>query len=219
MISQELETSLHMTFVEARQQRHEFVTVECLLLALLDNPSAQEALLACNARIEDLRKLLADFIKGTATILPGLESIKSQPTLGFQRVIQRAIMHVQSTGDGKKEVAGVNVLVALYGEKDSHAVHYLHQQGVTRLDVVNFIANGLKKQKEVTETVGATVKEVSAKEVEVVSQSGPKKPKTFPEAFIKAGGTSEMLHLLMNNPTAMGQVVAYLKTLDLKPLV
>jgi ATP-dependent Clp protease ATP-binding subunit ClpA len=145
MIAQELEVSLHMAFVEARQQRHEFITVEHLLMALLDNPSAAEVLRACAANIEDLRKSLATFIKENTPTVGGTEEVDTQPTLGFQRVIQRAIMHVQSTGSGKKEVTGANVLVAIFGEKDSHAVYYLHQQGVTRLDVVNFIAHGIKK--------------------------------------------------------------------------
>ena len=145
MIAQELEVSLHMAFVEARQQRHEFITVEHLLLALLDNPSAAEVLRACSANIDDLRKSLANFIKDNTPQVAGSDEVDTQPTLGFQRVIQRAIMHVQSTGSGKKEVTGANVLVAIFGEKDSHAVYYLHQQGVTRLDVVNFIAHGIKK--------------------------------------------------------------------------
>jgi ATP-dependent Clp protease ATP-binding subunit ClpA len=145
MIAQELEVSLHMAFVEARQQRHEFITVEHLLLALLDNPSAAEVLRACSANIDDLRKSLANFIKDNTPQVAGTDDVDTQPTLGFQRVIQRAIMHVQSTGNGKKEVTGANVLVAIFGEKDSHAVYYLHQQGVTRLDVVNYIAHGIKK--------------------------------------------------------------------------
>ena len=145
MIAQELEVSLHMAFVEARQQRHEFITVEHLLLALLDNPSAAEVLRACSANIDDLRKSLSNFIADNTPQVSGTEEVDTQPTLGFQRVIQRAIMHVQSTGNGKKEVTGANVLVAIFGEKDSHAVYYLHQQGVTRLDVVNFIAHGIKK--------------------------------------------------------------------------
>ncbi|MCV2363557.1 ATP-dependent Clp protease ATP-binding subunit ClpA [Paucibacter sp. DJ1R-11] len=145
MIAQELEVSLHMAFVEARQQRHEFITVEHLLMALLDNPSAAEVLRACSANLDDLRKSLTQFIKENTPTVGGSDEVDTQPTLGFQRVIQRAIMHVQSTGSGKKEVTGANVLVAIFGEKDSHAVYYLHQQGVTRLDVVNFIAHGIKK--------------------------------------------------------------------------
>ena len=145
MIAQELEVSLHMAFVEARQQRHEFITVEHLLLALVDNPSAAEVLRACSANLDELRKNLTQFIKENTPTVGGTDEVDTQPTLGFQRVIQRAIMHVQSSGNGKKEVTGANVLVAIFGEKDSHAVYYLHQQGVTRLDVVNFIAHGIRK--------------------------------------------------------------------------
>ncbi|MFZ6640539.1 ATP-dependent Clp protease ATP-binding subunit ClpA [Undibacterium sp. TC4M20W] len=145
MIAQELEVSLHMAFVEARQARYEFITVEHLLLALLDNPSAAEVLRACAVNIEDLRKTLGNFITDNTPTVPGTNEVDTQPTLGFQRVIQRAIMHVQSASNGKKEVTGANVLVAIFGEKDSHAVYYLHQQGVTRLDVVNFISHGVRK--------------------------------------------------------------------------
>ena len=145
MIAQELEVSLHMAFVEARQSRHEFITVEHLLLALLDNPSAAEVLRACSVNIDDLRKTLTNFITDNTPTVPGTNEVDTQPTLGFQRVIQRAIMHVQSASNGKKEVTGANVLVAIFGEKDSHAVYYLHQQGVTRLDVVNFISHGIRK--------------------------------------------------------------------------
>jgi len=145
MIAQELEVSLHMAFVEARQARYEFITVEHLLLALLDNPSAAEVLRACAVNIEDLRKTLSNFISDNTPTVPGNGEVDTQPTLGFQRVIQRAIMHVQSASNGKKEVTGANVLVAIFGEKDSHAVYYLHQQGITRLDVVNFISHGVRK--------------------------------------------------------------------------
>ncbi|MFC3108296.1 ATP-dependent Clp protease ATP-binding subunit ClpA [Undibacterium arcticum] len=148
MIAQELEVSLHMAFVEARQSRHEFITVEHLLLALLDNPSAAEVLRACAVNIEDLRKTLSNFVSDNTPTVPGASEVDTQPTLGFQRVIQRAIMHVQSASNGKKEVTGANVLVAIFGEKDSHAVYYLHQQGVTRLDVVNFISHGVRKDQQ-----------------------------------------------------------------------
>lgn len=148
MIAQELEVSLHMAFVEARQSRHEFITVEHLLLALLDNPSAAEVLRACSVNIDDLRKTLTNFISDNTPTVPGTNEVDTQPTLGFQRVIQRAIMHVQSASNGKKEVTGANVLVAIFGEKDSHAVYYLHQQGVTRLDVVNFISHGVRKDQQ-----------------------------------------------------------------------
>ena len=143
MIAQELEVSLHMAFVEARQKRHEFITVEHLLLALLDNPSAAETLRACGGNIDQLRRDLGKFIVEHTPTVDGTEDIDTQPTLGFQRVIQRAILHVQSSG--KKEVNGANVLVAIFGEKDSHAVYYLQKQGITRLDVVNFISHGVSK--------------------------------------------------------------------------
>ena len=117
MIAQELEVSLHMAFVEARQQRHEFITVEHLLLALLDNPSAAEVLRACSAQVDDLRQSLSSFIKDNTPQVAGTEEVDTQPTLGFQRVIQRAIMHVQSTGSGKKEVTGANVLGHLWRER------------------------------------------------------------------------------------------------------
>ena len=143
MIAQELEVSLHMAFVEARQKRHEFITVEHLLLALIDNPSAAEALRSCGAKTDTLRKDLTNFIDEHTPTVSGEDDIDTQPTLGFQRVIQRAILHVQSSG--KKEVNGANVLVAIYGEKDSHAVYFLQKQGVTRLDVVNYISHGISK--------------------------------------------------------------------------
>ena len=163
MIAQELEVSLHMAFVEARQARHEFITVEHLLLALLDNPSAAEVLRACAVNIEDLRKTLTNFIGDNTPTVPGTGEVDTQPTLGFQRVIQRAIMHVQSASNGKKEVTGANVLVAIFGEKDSHAVYYLHQQGVTRLDVVNFISHGVRKDQQVdTQKTSEGVEEAQA---------------------------------------------------------
>ncbi len=143
MIAQELEVSLHMAFVEARQKRHEFITVEHLLLALLDNPSAAEVLRACAADLDELRREVNGFIDQHTPTVPGDGEIDTQPTLGFQRVIQRAILHVQSSG--KKEVNGANVLVAIFGEKDSHAVYFLQKQSISRLDVVNFISHGITK--------------------------------------------------------------------------
>ncbi len=143
MIAQELEVTLHMAFMDARQKRHEFISVEHLLLAMLDNPSAVEVLRACGAKIEDMREQLGNFIEEHTPKVAGTDEVDTQPTLGFQRVIQRAILHVQSSG--KKEVTGANVLVAVFGEKDSHAVYFLSQQGVTRLDIVNFISHGITK--------------------------------------------------------------------------
>ena len=167
MIAQELEVSLHMAFVEARQKRHEFITVEHLLLALLDNPSAVEALRACGGNLEQLRRDLTKFIGEHTPTIDGEEDIDTQPTLGFQRVIQRAILHVQSSG--KKEVNGANVLVAIFGEKDSHAVYYLQRQGISRLDVVNFISHGISKVPQ-----GAARSETSVEaEGEAQSAAGP----------------------------------------------
>lgn len=145
MIAQELEVSLHMAFMDARQKRHEFISVEHLLLAMLDNPSAADVLRACGANLEQMRQQLTQFIEEHTPKVEGDDEVETQPTLGFQRVIQRAILHVQSSG--KKEVTGANILVAIFGEKDSHAVYFLHQQNISRLDVVNFIAHGVSKQK------------------------------------------------------------------------
>ena len=143
MIAQELEVSLHMAFMDARQKRHELITVEHLLLAMIDNPTAAEVMRSCGAKLEVLRTELNQYIEEHTPTVNGQDEVDTQPTLGFQRVIQRAMLHVQSSG--KKEVTGANVLVAIFGEKDSHAVFFLHQQGVTRLDVVNFISHGVSK--------------------------------------------------------------------------
>ena len=149
MIAQELEVSLHMAFMDARQKRHELITVEHLLLAMLDNPSASEVLNSCGANLEKLREEIVGHIEEHTPKVSGKEEVDTQPTLGFQRVIQRAMLHVQSSG--KKEVTGANVLVAIFGEKDSHAVYFLHEQGIARLDVVNFIAHGIAKTTENTQ--------------------------------------------------------------------
>ncbi|MGB3289443.1 MAG: ATP-dependent Clp protease ATP-binding subunit ClpA [Burkholderiaceae bacterium] len=148
MISEELEVSLHMAFVEARSARHEFITVEHLLLSLLDNAAAAEVLRACSANVDVLRQELRKFISENTPVFPGEDEVDTQPTLGFQRVIQRAIMHVSSGNSNRNSVTGANVLVAMYGEKDSHAVYFLQQQGVTRLDVVNYLSHGITKASE-----------------------------------------------------------------------
>jgi ATP-dependent Clp protease ATP-binding subunit ClpA len=150
MIAQELEVSLHLAFVAARQKRHEFMTLEHLLLAMLDNASAAEVLRACKVDIETLRTTLAQFIEQHTPVVPGKGDIETQPTMGFQRVIQRAILHVQSTQKStqRKEVDGASILVALFGEKESHAVHFLTEYGVRRVDVVNFIVHGIGKESE-----------------------------------------------------------------------
>jgi len=139
MIAQEVEVSLHRAFMDARQKRHQFITVEHLLLAMLDNPTASDVLRACAANIEELRKPLTEFINGQTPIVTG-EEVDTQPTLGFQRVIQRAILHVQTTG--KKEVTGADVLVAIFGEQDSYAVSVLQETEITRLDVVKCVSQG-----------------------------------------------------------------------------
>jgi ATP-dependent Clp protease ATP-binding subunit ClpA len=164
MIAQELEVSLHMAFMEARQKRHEFITVEHLLLAMLDNPSAAEVLRACAANVDELRQKLHDFIEKHTPRVPGDGEVDTQPTLGFQRVIQRAILHVQSSG--KKEVNGANVLVAIFGEKDSHALHFLTQQGITRLDVVNYISHGITKTPQESGPAGRSESAGQDQEVE-----------------------------------------------------
>ncbi len=147
MIAKDLVTCLQKAFTNANQARHEFITVEHLLLAILDEPTVVEALKACNADFDLLRGSLTDFIRDNTPVVPGTKDMDTQPTLGFQRVIQRAIMHAQSasSGAGKDEVTGATVLASLFGEKDAHAVYFLHQQGITRLDVVNFIAHGIRK--------------------------------------------------------------------------
>jgi ATP-dependent Clp protease ATP-binding subunit ClpA len=153
MIAQELEVSLHMAFMDARQKRHELITVEHLLLAMIDNPTAAEVLRACGAKLEVLRSELNQYIEEHTPTVIGQDEVDTQPTLGFQRVIQRAMLHVQSSG--KKEVTGANVLVAIFGEKDSHAVFFLHQQGITRLDIVNFISHGVSKVGETAKPEGS----------------------------------------------------------------
>jgi len=141
MLSSELEFCLNEAFQRARDRRHEFMTVEHLLLALLDIPKVHEILKACNADISELRRQLAECVDEQTPLLPEDDDTDVQPTLGFQRVLQRAVFHVQSSG--KKEVTGSNVLVAIFSEKQSQAVYFLNLQDITRLDVVNFISHGL----------------------------------------------------------------------------
>ncbi len=143
MLSKELEFTLNRAFKEAREKHHEYMTVEHMLLSLLDNPAAAKVLRACGADAERLRREITAFIDETTPLIPAREERDTQPTLGFQRVLQRAVFHVQSAG--KKEVTGANVLVALFSEQDSQAVYLLNQQDVTRLDVVNYISHGISK--------------------------------------------------------------------------
>lgn len=144
MLSKELELTLNTAFTVARSKRHEFMTVEHLLLALLDNASAADVLRACGANIDKLRSELQEFIGATTPLIPEDQSDReTQPTLGFQRVLQRAVFHVQSSG--KSEVSGANVLVAIFSEQESQAVYFLKQQNVARVDAVNYIAHGISK--------------------------------------------------------------------------
>lgn len=144
MLNQELELSLNMAFARAREHRHEFMTVEHLLLALLSNPSAREALEACSVDLVALRQELEAFIEQTTPVLPVSEDERdTQPTLSFQRVLQRAVFHVQSSG--RSEVTGANVLVAIFSEQESQAAYLLRKHEVSRLDVVNFISHGTRK--------------------------------------------------------------------------
>lgn len=144
MLNQELELSLNMAFARAREHRHEFMTVEHLLLALLSNPSAREALEACSVDLVALRQELEAFIEQTTPVLPATEEERdTQPTLSFQRVLQRAVFHVQSSG--RSEVTGANVLVAIFSEQESQAAYLLRKHEVSRLDVVNFISHGTRK--------------------------------------------------------------------------
>ncbi|MCX4028996.1 ATP-dependent Clp protease ATP-binding subunit ClpA [Endozoicomonas sp. SM1973] len=144
MLNKDLEVTLNHAFKDARAKRHEFMTVEHLLLALLDNDAAAKVLKACGADMDRLRRDLTDFVDSTTPLIPSNEDDReTQPTLGFQRVLQRAVFHVQSSG--KKEVTGANVLVAIFSEQESQAVYFLKQQNIARIDVVNFIAHGISK--------------------------------------------------------------------------
>jgi ATP-dependent Clp protease ATP-binding subunit ClpA len=146
MLNKELENALNQAFKRAREQLHEFMTVEHLLLALLDNPSAADILKACGADLNELRQDLITFLDETTPLLPPSEERETQPTLGFQRVLQRAVFHVQSSG--KREVSGANVLVAIFSEQESQAVYFLKKQGISRLEVVNYISHGISRVRD-----------------------------------------------------------------------
>jgi len=146
MLSKELEASLNAAFNEARNKRHEYITVEHLLLALLDNSSANSVLKACGADLSRLKGDLSQYLDENTPVFHEDQVGEVQPTLGFQRVLQRAVFHVQSSG--KKEVTGANVLVAIYGEQESQAIYLLHQQDVNRLDIVNYVSHGISKISE-----------------------------------------------------------------------
>ena len=144
MLDKELEQTLNNAFKAARDKRHEFMTVEHLLLALIDNVAAAKVLEACGVALDTLSKELEEFVDSTTPIIPqDDEEREVQPTLGFQRVLQRAVFHVQSSG--KREVTGANVLVAMFSEQESQAVYLLRRHNVARIDVVNFVAHGISK--------------------------------------------------------------------------
>lgn len=158
MLSRDLEATLGQAFKEARTKSHEFMTVEHLLLALLDNESASKVLLACGADLRQLRFDLVEFVEATTPLIPEHDMEReTQPTLGFQRVLQRAVFHVQSSG--KQEVTGANVLVAIFSEQESQAVYFLKQQNIARLDVVNYITHGISRiAEDETGDTGAGIK-------------------------------------------------------------
>jgi ATP-dependent Clp protease ATP-binding subunit ClpA len=143
MLSKELEFTLNQAFNEAREKRYEFMTVEHLLLSLTDNPTAAEVLRACGTDLDQLKRELQNFLEETTPILGPNDLRETQPTLGFQRVLQRAVLHVQSSGH--EEVTGANVLVAIYSEQESQAVYFLNKQNISRLDIVNYISHGISK--------------------------------------------------------------------------
>jgi ATP-dependent Clp protease ATP-binding subunit ClpA len=158
MLSSEVEYSINSLFREAREKRHEFVTVEHLLFSMTDNPSAVDALRACGVDISLLQADLEEFIEGSTPLLTSDDERETQPTLGFQRVLQRAVYHVQASGKG--EVTGENILVAIFGEPESHAVYYLNRQDMSRLDLVNYISHGVHKYEDepsVTDLLGEDV--------------------------------------------------------------
>lgn len=162
MLNKELELTLNTAFREAKTKRHEFMTVEHLLLSLLDNPAAGNVLRACDANMESLRRDLIEFIDATTPIIPLKDKRETQPTLGFQRVLQRAVFHVQSAG--KTEVTGANVLVAIFSEQDSQAVYFLRRENITRLDVINYISHGVSKFSESNEPFHGAFDEENAQE-------------------------------------------------------
>jgi ATP-dependent Clp protease ATP-binding subunit ClpA len=171
MLSKELEFTLNMAFKEARSKRHEFMTVEHLLLSLVDNPAAAEVLRACGADLATLRRELSTFLEQNTPMLPKHgDGRDTQPTLGFQRVLQRAVFHVQSSG--KKEVTGANVLVAIFSEQESQAVYFLQQQNITRLDVVNYISHGISKVQGDDDSMGSS----SSVEEEHLNETPAKSP-------------------------------------------
>lgn len=173
MLSKDLEVTLNLAFRDARNKRHEYMTVEHLLLALLDNDAAATVLKACGTNLDELRADLSNFVDETTPLIPSNDSDReTQPTLGFQRVLQRAVFHVQSSG--KKEVTGANVLVAIFSEQESQAVYFLKKQSVARIDVVNYIAHGISKVSDESQHLEDHSQETQ--EEESVSEGAGKSP-------------------------------------------
>lgn len=175
MLDKELEYTLNVAFKEARNKRHEFVTVEHLLLALLDNTSAVDVLKACGANINRLRSNLSEFIDRTTPVIPlNIHDRDTQPTLGFQRVIQRAVFQVQSSG--KTEVTGANILAAIFSEQESQSVYFIRQENISRLDVINFIAHGTSKPRTSQQQEQHPFNQFSSEESEGMGEEGGTSP-------------------------------------------
>ena len=172
MLNRDLEITLNLAFKEARSKRHEFMTVEHLLLALLDNQAAVAVLRACGADLERLRRELSEFIDSTTPLIPSQDSEReTQPTLGFQRVLQRAVFHVQSSG--KSEVNGANVLAAIFSEQESQAVFFLKQQQIARIDIANFISHGISKVADENESLQVDQESMEEEDGEAVASNNP----------------------------------------------
>ncbi len=222
MLNTELEETLNAAFLEAKAKRHEFMTVEHLLLALLNNSSAQSALMECGVELEGLHDELSHYIEQTTPILPFdalEEGRETQPTLGFQRVLQRALFHVQSAG--KVEVTGANVLVAIFGEQDTQAVYLLREQSVSRLDIMNYISHGIAKMQpedeedskdniqeddivEATETGGKSALEAYTVNLNILAQKGKIDPLIGRESELERT-IQVVCRRRKNNPLLVGE--------------
>ncbi|PQJ66461.1 MULTISPECIES: ATP-dependent Clp protease ATP-binding subunit ClpA [Photobacterium] len=192
MLNKELEASLNGAFARAREKRHEFMTVEHLLMALLENVAAQEALLACRADLDQLRRELDSFIEQTTPLIPvDDESRETQPTLSFQRVLQRAVFHVQSSG--RSEVTGANVLVAIFSEQESHAAYLLKKSDISRLDVVNFISHGTVKDSDNDDVNSSDMGNNEEQRAEANSEDKLENFATNLNQLAKAGGIDPLI--------------------------
>ncbi|PSV38888.1 ATP-dependent Clp protease ATP-binding subunit ClpA [Photobacterium sp. GB-27] len=192
MLNKELEASLNGAFARAREKRHEFMTVEHLLMTLLENVAAQEALLACRADLDQLRRELDSFIEQTTPLIPvDDESRETQPTLSFQRVLQRAVFHVQSSG--RSEVTGANVLVAIFSEQESHAAYLLKKSDISRLDVVNFISHGTVKDSDNDDVNSSDMGNNEEQRAEANSEDKLENFATNLNQLAKAGGIDPLI--------------------------